>query len=176
MQALAAQNLRVKTTIQKMIVNGGKRHSLAQAMREAGYSESYARNPQKIKKTRAWQVSIDEIIPDEQIFISLKQLIEAGRIKKMLFPVDYSNKEIEYILNSNNYKIITIFREKKSVNAIYTAPDNSIRAQALDMAFRIKGLYGHSGAPQAKYNEFAHLSDKELADLIKEAKRILNKK
>jgi len=51
-------NLKVKKVIKEMVENGG---SLGNAIRKTGYSEAYAKNPQKITKTKIWDDFIEGI-------------------------------------------------------------------------------------------------------------------
>jgi uncharacterized protein with von Willebrand factor type A (vWA) domain len=50
---------RKKVINELMVENGG---SLSAAMRKAGYNKSYAKNPQKLRKTKAFQKEIKPIL------------------------------------------------------------------------------------------------------------------
>lgn len=162
------QNLRAKTTFEKMVANGGKRRSLAQAMRDAGYSESYARNPQKIKKTEAWKEYLDEFIPDEKIALVHLSLLEAQRICRIAFPVCLTNNDIENIISSSGRKVVTIRRYRNRVSVAFSEPDVLAQIKALDLAYKIKGSYGKED--DTNLRPYSHLSDKQLATLIKRHK------
>jgi hypothetical protein len=164
-----AQNIRAKTTVQKMVVNGGKRRSLAQSMREAGYSESYARNPQKIKQTRAWQEYLEEYIPDEAVAVAHKELLGAQRVSRMEFPATLTDKEVTDIITSSGRIVLVLKRGKQSVSVAFSEPDFTARVRALDLAYKVKGLYS-DGKAGATESEYAHLSDDELHALIEQYK------
>jgi hypothetical protein len=136
-------NIRAKLTIQKMVGNGCKPRSLAAVMEECGYSKSYAHNPQKIKRTRFWQDYLKEFISDEQIVSAHKNLLEAQRISSMEFPASLADKEIKEILSSSGRKVLTTCRGTKKVTVTFTEPDCSIQATAIDLAYKIKGLYNN---------------------------------
>jgi len=169
MATVKKQNLRAKATVQKMVANGGKRRSLAQSMREAGYSESYARNPQKIKGTRAWQDYLEEFIPDEQIAVAHKTLLEAQRVSRMDFPVSLTDEEVTGIIASSGRTVLAVKRSKKTVSVAYAEPDFTARVRAVDLAYKVKGLYGESKV-ENPYRQYEHLSTEELEALIEQYK------
>lgn len=148
-----------------MVANGGKTRSLAQSMREAGYSESYARNPQKIKQTRVWQEYLQEFIPDESIANAHKSLIEAKRVNKIDFPASMSDKEVKEIIISSGKEVFAINRNRKVVQVVFSEPDYSARIRGVDLAYKVKGLYGDKNT-EAVQNEYSNLSDNELRVLI----------
>lgn len=162
-------NLRAENTIQKMVANGGKTRSLAQSMREAGYSESYARNPQKIKRTQAWKEYLQEFIPDESIANTHRGLIEAKKLNRLDLPASLNDKDIKDLMVSIDKEIVNIVRNKKGVQVIFSEPDFSIRIRAVDLAYKVKGLYVDKSNDES-HNEYAHLSDSELQRLITEYK------
>lgn len=168
------ENLRAKATVEKMVANGGKRRSLAQSMREAGYSESYARNSHKIKKTKAWQEYLEEFIPDEQIADAHKTLLEAQRVGRMDFPACLTDEEVSKIIVSSGRTVLVLKRDKKTASVAYAEPDFTARTRAVDLAYKVKGLYGENKSENPP-NEYAHLSDSELQALIAECKGFFSK-
>lgn len=169
MATVKKQNLRARATVQKMVANGGKRRSLAQAMREAGYSESYARNPQKIKGTKAWQDYLEEYIPDEEVAVAHKALLGAQRVSRMEFPASLTDDEVAEIIASSGRTVLVLKRGKKSVSVAFAEPDFTTQVRAIDLAYKVKGLYktSEAGAP---CSEYSHLSDDELHALIEQYK------
>lgn len=163
------ENIRAKSTVQRMVANGGKRRSLAQAMREAGYSESYARNPQKIKGTKVWQEYLEEFIPDEQLAVAHRSLLEAQRVSRMEFPALLTDEEIKNIIAASGRTVLVLKRGKGGVNVAFSEPDFTARVRAIDLAYKVKGLYkaGEADTPQSEYT---HLSDDELHALIEQYK------
>ena len=53
-------NTRQKTVLNELLASGGKR-PLSQMMRDAGYSEASARNPQKLRKSKAFTEVLGQI-------------------------------------------------------------------------------------------------------------------
>ncbi|MEK7646498.1 MAG: hypothetical protein AAB381_02285 [Patescibacteria group bacterium] len=124
-----------------MVAKGGKPRSLAEAMREAGYSESYARNPQKIKHTKFWREYLQEFISDEKIVSVHTKLLEAQKLSTMDFPVLLTDEDLQSIFVSGGRQILTVERGENRVKVTFTEPDFSTRATAIDMAYKVRGLY-----------------------------------
>ena len=164
------QNIRAKNTLQKMVANGGKRRSQAQAMREAGYSESYARNPQKIKKTNAWKVIMQELLPDEELAAKLRTIIDTREIKKMKFYPSFTDKEIITILQNADKVPMDIRRTSRYAEVIFHEDNARIQIQGLDMVYRLKGRYKH--VEQCDHctalEKYRNLSFKELEECRKQ--------
>lgn len=157
-----------------MVANGGKRRSLAQSMRDAGYSESYARNPQKIKKTRAWREGIDEYLPDDLIASAHRKLMDAQRFRKMTFPSVMQDEEIAYVLAMNGNKALSICRNRYFAHALVLEADRTAMRYALDLAYKAKGLYRNT-PPAHEMWPFRELTDSQLREAIKEAQLVLRK-
>jgi hypothetical protein len=66
--------LRQEKVLNKISGNLGK--SLGEAMREAGYSEEYANNPQQLTRTKSWQELAEQLLPDEPLLGRLKKIID----------------------------------------------------------------------------------------------------
>jgi len=134
-------------------------------MRDAGYSESYARNPQKIKQTKVWQEYLEEYIPNEVIAVAHRELLGAQRVSRMEFPAVLTDKEVVEIITSSGRTVLVLKRNKKNVNVAYAEPDFTARVRAIDLAYKVKGLYSDSKTGTSE-NEYAHLSDDELHALV----------
>jgi len=104
-----------KGVFNKMVENGG---NMGKAMREAGYSESMAKNPQKLTRSKGFQELMDKNGLDDLALVKKhKELLEAKKIIRT-FKKDGNKTEIE--------------------------EPNQIAVRALDIAYKVKGLY----APQ----------------------------
>ena len=95
----------------KLVENGG---NIGRAMIAAGYSPNTAKTPQKLTRSRGWKELMDEAFPDELLLKSLKRLLGAKKI---------------YIIRENGQDTIT---------RVIDAP---VVIKALDMVYKIKGLY-----------------------------------
>ncbi len=68
-----AATSRQKKLMSKISENLGK--PLGEAMREVGYSEEYANNPQQLTRTTGWKELTEQLLPDESLLQRLKQVI-----------------------------------------------------------------------------------------------------
>lgn len=59
---MKSPSIRQKLVAQKVVENRG---NVSKAMKEAGYSDAYASNPQQFKASKTWEELLDEYLPDE---------------------------------------------------------------------------------------------------------------
>lgn len=124
-----------------MVANGGKSPTFAQAMREAGYSENYARNPQKLKATKTWQELSQESMPDEEILKRHRELLSACKVETLEIPIEAYNHYTVSIHEEIGWKLIGQTVKGKTVRLMFAVPDNKAILSALDMAYKLKGAY-----------------------------------
>mgnify|MGYP001594861755 CR=1 FL=1 len=131
---------RHKLLIKKILENLGNGMSLGEAMRQAGYSDSYSDNPQQLQGTDSWITLTDEYISD-------KELMEMHR--KLL------HKE-EVIAKNNN--------KSGKVDIVRTGEiDPYAVKSALDMAYKLKKKYDNTITIKGK---LSNLSDEEVEGRI----------
>lgn len=68
---------RIKKVFVKKLENVGK--PLGQIMREEGYADNTADNPDHITNTKSWEMLMDEYIPESLIAKTHKEAFEANR-------------------------------------------------------------------------------------------------
>ena len=156
---------------------------MTKALRECGYSESYA-NTSQVKKTKHFHELMEQYLPEDKVVRTHSDLMGASEIQHYIFPGKGRGRKKKLLEDDEIKKIIesvpgckliyiktTDFYEKIG---FFQAPDNRSRKAAIDMAYNLRGRY----APQAIEitRPFKDLSDEELAQLIKEEKDKLNKK
>lgn len=56
-----------------------KQGNVGEAMREMGYSDNYANNPQQITRSKSWEDLMDKYLPEEKIIKVHKQQLHAKR-------------------------------------------------------------------------------------------------
>jgi hypothetical protein len=88
--------LKQRKVLKNLGENGG---NFRKAIKEAGYSQKYANNPQRIINTKTWQEITEEALPDELLAIVHRALLvnEATAIKAldMAYKVKGRYKEAE---------------------------------------------------------------------------------
>lgn len=148
----------------------------AQVMRDAGYSEAYARNPQLIKKTKKFRDKFEEIITDEMVLDWHANLGQARKIDHMVFPLAVEDEDIEEFLTSTNCVLRKIVHSTQAKHAYFWAFDNNARQKAIDMAYKVKGSYAPTKVQDVTDDPLREMSDKELMEEIKKATNFLKKK
>ncbi len=160
-------NIRAKHAFHNLVANGGKRRSLAQSMRDAGYAESYARNPQKIKQTKAWKTETSDFFDNEALAHDLKALLDSYKLQSRAFPLSLEDKDILELFVSMDCIVKKIDRSERMVRVWYWTADNGVRAQALDIIFRIQGTYR---GEKKQTNPLESLTDGQLMREIRRVK------
>lgn len=101
--------------IPKVLENGG---NVSKAMREVGYSEAMAKNPQKVTKSKGYQNLLQKYLPDTHLVQKHRAFLDAPRIVRT-----YKKGDLETEV------------EETDPGAI----------KALDMAYKLKGKYTEAG-------------------------------
>ena len=199
------KRLHRKILIKKVIENveNSGKLSVSKAARDLGM-KNYARNPQRITKTKEWKELMDEYMPDDLLAETHHSLLTAGEIQHYVFPAMIKTKmvkssdpsvkgkkikakdaeaealpddEIQAIVESvPGCKLIYIRYEQflGGKVAYYQAPDSKSRKDALDMAYKLRGKYAAEKIDVR--SKYSELSNKELADRITKLKAYLTKK
>lgn len=131
---------RQKKVIKALSANGG---SLADAMRSAGYAESYARNPQKMTASETWQELLERVLPDSKLTEKLDELLESSTVDTFYVDKKLEDPQIHAIARKARVKIFLIQRDGRSpqTRVYISKPDSATQRAALDMGFKVKGLY-----------------------------------
>lgn len=169
--------LRQALAHKKILENKGK---VGPALVAAGYSKTYANNPQLFKGTKAYQDMLDALGLDNATLVkSHKELLYASTVDTMRFSGKMTDDEIRKIFKSMvGYQLLYI-RAERSGNRIidkfayYIHPDNSARRYGLDMALKSKGAY----KPEivVNVNKYESMTQEELDRQIAEAEAKIKK-
>lgn len=176
-------NIRQRKALDKIVENGG---IVSKALRDSGYTDAYAKNPDKFLNTTAVKKTLEDWFPDEMLNKATVDLINSAEITSFTFPIaknkqkkPLSDQEIKYIVeNVAGCKLIYI-RDcafPPSRIAFFQTPALKSRKDGLELAFKLKGSFAPEKLDINKLNPFSTWSDAELATAIKEAKAVLTKK
>lgn len=110
-------------------------------MREAGYSVSYSRSPHQRKKTKNFRELLEQVFPDHEVLLSHSALKDSRRLDHMVFPTNLDDKDIAELLQGVNCFLRKVVHGEQAKHAYFWAPDNKARKEALDMLYKLKGLY-----------------------------------
>lgn len=153
-----------------------QKNSQTQMARDAGYSESYAQNPQRIRTTKKFREKFDEMITDEMVLEWHANLGQARKLDHMVFPLAVEDEDIEDFLRSVNCVLRKIVHSTQSKHAYFWAFDNKAKKDAIDMAYKVKGSYAPTRVEDVTKDPLRQLSDAELMEEIKKAQNFLKKK
>lgn len=158
----------------KIVEYLGKGMSLSRAMRESGYSDAYSKNPQQFKKTKKWKQLMEEYLPGEKLAEVHADLLNAHRLDHAVFSPTMEDEEIIFLLAIVGC-VVKKIQEGDTIKHVYfIAPDNLSRKYALEMAYKLQGKFAPE---QIKIlRPFEHMNDEELAQYIRDAKKLLLKK
>jgi len=170
----------------KVLEKVGKGFPVSRAMREAGYSESYAKNPQRVRKTKTFQEIFNEYVPDSLISKATKQLVKDREPFTYTFPASFTEEEVHDAMKKkgirkNQYfcklaKEIKVIRDKV-VEVEYWRVDGSkpsglVIPKGLDIAMRGKGYYAPEKIALTD-TEGKNLRDEDLDKTIEELEKQL---
>lgn len=71
-------NITQKKVFKAMLENGGK---MSPAMKESGYSNSYAKHPEKLKRTKGWKALMRKYLPDSKLVKVASEGLDANMVK-----------------------------------------------------------------------------------------------
>lgn len=155
--------LKHKMVLDKMLGKGGnKPMSLGKAMREVGYKENYADNPQRLTQTDSWETLIEKHLPDSSLTKKHEELLNARQVEYFVFPKKMKDEEIEDKVNSAGLKVIVIREAVMGKMAFYSIDNSKAKKDALDMAYKLKSKY----APEEHNLKFKGFSKTQLIDAI----------
>lgn len=146
----------------------GERVSVSAAMRRAGYSESYAKNPQQLTNTRAWSELLEDIIPIEEVMRVHRSLLLAREGRQSSFPVSLSDQQIMDSLPSYD-QCVRIVEDGDEKICYYSTAKGSLAVRAIDMAYKLYGYYKIPVVTERSWIE--EIPDGELDEMVAETLR-----
>ena len=108
-------------------------------MKEAGYSGATARNPKNLTQSDAWKELLGKALPDKKLLQVHKKILNAQKVEHMVFPLGMDQADIEKLLNSVGCTPKKIQVGQQAIHVWFWAPDFKARANAVELAYKIKG-------------------------------------
>ncbi len=151
-----------KRAIAKTLENGG---IVSKAMKDVGYSDAMAKNPQKLTESKGWIELMEQHFSDKDLAKKHKELLNSTRLDHMVFPPFRTKKDMATVDDTSGENIGEKSGEQltdedirellKDVNCIvrrivhgemvrhvyFWSSDNKARKEAIDMAYKLKGRY-----------------------------------
>lgn len=168
--------LKHKMVLDNIAKNLGKssKPNMYQAMIDAGYSHSYAKSCCQLTETKNWIELTEKYLPDNLLATTHNDLMIAKKLEYTLFDADVAIEEINEVILKMGCQVAKAIKGKYGTHCYYYAPDNRIRKDATDMAYKVKGKM----APEkfeVEQTGLQSLSDEDLAALIKKQKNRFTK-
>lgn len=166
---------RTLQAIENMVENGGV---VSAAMRSAGFSAAYSKNPQKFLATKQFAELATILLPDIKVLATHRQLLDAHRLDHMIFPLgpkteeeqadseDEDTEPIEEFLQKErttmtDAEITTMLAEVSCTvrrivhgntarHVYFWAPDNKARQAASELAYKVKDKMRPTEAPRVQ--------------------------
>lgn len=180
----------------KLLENIGKNpSSMAEAMRKAGYAESYARNPQLVKETEGFSEIFNKYVSDELIAKATREMVNYRQPVMYQFSEEMEEEQLHKVLKKmgfkkSQYHCIKV-KEVKVIKGqpveigywgVYgSKPSGLVIPKGVDIAMKGKGYYapdkiaftdteGKNLVPTELDKELEELESKLRVNYIKEVK------
>lgn len=164
--------LKHKRVLKNLAENGG---SLRKAIKDAGYSQETADNPQKITKSKSWKALLDQYLPEEKLLDLHDKQLNSWKLQSMLFQKQVSDEDIFELMETVNCVVKKVVEIPTGKLVFYITPDNQSRNKALEMGLKLhKRLTDKVEIRDT--TPYSGLSDAELAEKIKQGKNFFTKK
>ena len=176
--------------LKNLVVNGGH-GGVKRALKEAGYSDAYAKNSHKFAKTKIYkdyQSRLKDVLSDEILAQEHVKLLNAHKLDHAVFPlgpVDHNNPkdvkaladtDISDLLTSVNCTMRKVVHGDIVRHVYFWAPDNKTKKDAVELAYKVRDMFPSDKMDVSVSRPFKDLSDDELAEYIRERKKFLLKK
>lgn len=164
--------IRHSKVIKRVVENGG---NLSQAMKDEGYSDAYAKNPQKLKNAKSFKALLDHYLPEGKLLEIHDQQLKSWKLQSMLFQKQVEDEDIFELMEEVGCVVKKVVEIPTGKLVFYIQPDNQSRNKALEMGLKLhKRLTDKVEIRDT--TPYAQLSDAELAEKIKKGKQFFTKK
>lgn len=141
-----------RKALKATLENGG---NVSKAMKDAGYSEAMAKNPQKLKESDGWKELMKSVgLDDKSLLKKSKEHLQAKQLRTMMVDPEVTDSEVIEVLEACGCSFLksvivevtytTKKGEEKTFekkNVFYSIPDTLAQDRALDKLYKIRGAY-----------------------------------
>ena len=161
----------------KTLRNLANSPSIAEAMRKAGYSENYARNPQQLKAKESWQELLDKYVPEKYVGRKLKELSDAVIPDTLELKGALKQEDVYKVMKSMKIpkSKYTAIQTEDGWMVYYAKADNTNRNSALEKVIKARGGYAPDKIALTD-TEGRSLADDELDEEIGQMEELLRVK
>lgn len=157
--------------------------TMGEAMKKAGYSKGYWRNPQELKEKAGWKEILDKYLPEKAVGKKLKDLSEATNPEYLKYPAGLTREQVEDMMKVMGIpkKQYTAVETGTGWEVFYAKPDHTNRNSALEKIVKARGGYapdkiaftdtqGNDVTPTELDRELEELEKQLRVNYIKEVK------
>lgn len=144
-----------KRVVEKILetIGKGRKVSVSKIMREVGYSENYASEPQRLTQSKSFIELLKKVgINDSVRATKHSQLLHSTHVEFQEFPatkikkkwIHVSDEDIKISIegsteNPSGCKLVTIQKARDYKRATFRAPNPVVQAKILEMQHKIQG-------------------------------------
>ena len=171
---VSSKNVKHTIVFKNLLENAGK-GGVGKAMKDAGYSPGYTKNPQDFTKGKAWSSLVKEFLPSNELLRKHKEQLNAMKIKTISFPFQTPDKVAMEICTDMGFLPMrsAVFMGQKWIYC--SAPDREYQDRALDKAYKITNRYKETLALDER-DKYRSMSDAELAETVQKRLNFFRKK
>lgn len=131
-----------------MVENGGKSAvSLlpkGSILKKVGYSEAVIKSPQKVTKSKGWNMLMEKYLSEDILAKKHHQLLNAANIiDSYIFPNSLTDAEIkETVEKTPGCVFIRTKRNSQNAHAYFYRPDNGIQFKSLELGYKLQKKLG----------------------------------
>lgn len=160
----------VAKNIAAKVGKGGK-ISVSKEMAKAGYSDTYAKNPDRLTGNETFNQLLDKYLPDADVLNLHAQVNLAGKHRVKIFPDSWTENDLrKYIEAIPGCAVARVQRFNRGSQknpdwrkrVYYLVPDYIPRKQAIELAYKVKGRM----APEVHEHHFEGMSNEQLVNYI----------
>jgi len=166
------RNIKHEKVIKEVVENGG---SVSKAMRNVGYSDAYAKNPQKLKNLKGFKQLLEYYLPEGKLLEIHDRQLDSWKLQSMLFQKQVDDETIFELMESVQCVVKKVVEIPTGKLVFYIQPDNQSRNKALELGLKLHKRLTDKVEVVDK-TPYAQLSDAELAERIKKNKNFFKKK
>lgn len=164
---------RKKMGVKNIVANRG---TLKQALKDAGYSDAYAKNPHQFLKCKTTKEFLDVLIPPKDRAWHHQQLMRGMRVDSFIIPRnEFDEDELKATLKEAGCIFRSIQYTEKGTFCYFFTPDFTAKAKALDLIYKISGDFAAIKVDDVS-DPLRRMTDAELAQGIKEKRNKLLKR
>ena len=129
------------TIVLKKLSENIRKGGMTQAMKDAGYSDSYARSSTHLTKGKSWNALVKEFFPSSKILAKHEELLNAKKVRAISFPKQTPEKDAIDLCIQCGFEPTSTAQFLGQLWVYCIVPNGDIQDKALDKLYKISGRY-----------------------------------